>query len=145
MWTTRVTRKTTATKEQLWELWSDVSNWNTWDHEIEYSEISGEFKVGTKGVLKPAGGPKTKFVITVCNPLQEFSDRSFLPLSTMDFVHTIREIPDGLEVSHEVRINGPLTFLFSRVIGKKIESSLPQVVEKLIYVAESKEYGKTKI
>jgi hypothetical protein len=64
MWTTEVRRKTTATKERIWKLWSDVPHWNTWDKEVETSELFGEFKAGTKGVLKPAGGPKTKFEMT---------------------------------------------------------------------------------
>ena len=64
MWTTEVSRKTTATKEQIWKLWADVPNWNVWDKEVETSELFGQFQNGTKGILKPTGGPKAKFEIT---------------------------------------------------------------------------------
>lgn len=39
MWTTEESRKSTATKEQIWALWADVPNWNIWDAEVETSEL----------------------------------------------------------------------------------------------------------
>ena len=66
MWTTEVTRKTTATKERVWALWTDVPNWSVWDKDVEYSELFGQFQIGTKGILKATGGPKTKFLMTEC-------------------------------------------------------------------------------
>ena len=136
MWTTEITRKTTATKEQIWELWADVPNWSVWDKEVETSELFGTFKKGTKGVLKPAGGPKTKFEMTECTNFKSFTDRSFLPFCKMDFIHSITEIKGGIEITHKVVMTGFLTFLFSKVIGSKIEVGLPVAVEELIKIAE---------
>lgn len=136
MWTTEVTRKTTASKEQIWKLWADVPNWNVWDKEVEKAELFGEFKTGTKGVLKPAGGPKAKFEMTECTKFKSFSDRSFLPLCKIDFIHSITETKDGIEVTHKVMMTGFMTFLFSKVIGSKIKVGLPIAVEKLIELAE---------
>ncbi len=136
MWTTTVTRTTTASKQRIWSLWQDVANWNTWDHEIESVELFGNFQVGTKGVLKPLGGPKTKFEILECVPLQTFTDRSYLPMCKMDFKHSIKETAHGLEITHQVTMTGLTTFLFSKVIGKNVEKGLPTAVEKLIALAE---------
>ena len=136
MWTTEVSRKTTATKEQIWKLWTDVPNWNVWDAEVETSELFGQFQTGTKGILKPAGGPKTKFEMAECTELKSFTDRSFLPLCKMDFIHTMNETEEGLEITHKVIMTGFMTFLFSKVIGSKIKVGLPIAVEKLIDIAE---------
>ena len=136
MWTTEVTRKTTATREQIWKLWTDVANWSSWDKEVETAELFGEFKTGTKGILKPAGGPKTSFIMTECTDFISFSDRSFLPLCKMDFIHKMQETKDGVEVTHKIVMTGLMTFLFSKVIGSKIEIGLPVAVEKLIEIAE---------
>ncbi len=138
MWTTEVTRKTKASKEQIWKLWSDVPNWNLWDQEVETSEIFGAFQKGTKGVLKPAGGPKSKFEMIECTKFKSFAARSFLPLCKMDFIHTITETSDGIEVTHKVEMTGFMTFLFSKVIGSKIKVGLPVAVEKLVELAENK-------
>ncbi len=73
MWTTEVSRKTTATKEQIWKLWADVPNWNVWDKEVEISELFGQFQKGTKSILKPSGGPKVKFEIAELTDLKFFT------------------------------------------------------------------------
>ncbi|NOU47974.1 MAG: polyketide cyclase/dehydrase and lipid transport [Bacteroidales bacterium] len=127
-----------AAKEQIWKLWSDVPNWNFWDKEVETSEIFGEFKLGTKGILKPVGGPKTKFEMIECEYLKSFTDRSFLPFCKMDFIHTMTETKDGLELTHKVLMTGFMTFFFSKVIGRKINVGLPIAVKKLIEIAEEK-------
>lgn len=136
MWKTEVSRTSSVTKEQIWKLWSDVPNWNVWDKDVETSELFGEFKTGINGVLKPTGGPKTKFIITECVKYQSFTDRSILPFCKMDFIHSVSEHKDGILITHKVVMTGFLTFLFSKLIGSKIEIGLPVAVEKLIEIAE---------
>jgi hypothetical protein len=138
MWTTEVSRKTTATKEQIWKLWADVSNWNVWDKGVETSELFGQLQKGTKGILKPTDGPKAKFFISELTELKSFTSRSFLPLCKMDFIHTLTETKEGLEITHKIIIKGFMTFLFSKVIGNKIKIGLPIAVEKLVELAEKK-------
>ncbi len=137
MWTTETSKITTATKEQIWKLWTDVPHWNIWDKEVETSILFGEFRKGTKGVLKPVGGPKAKFEMIECTEFKSFTDRSFLPLCTMDFIHDMTETNAGLVITHKVVMSGFMTFLFSRVIGKKVKIGLPVAVEKLIQIAEN--------
>jgi len=136
MWATEVSRKTTATKEQIWKLWADVPNWNVWDAEVETSELFGQIQTGTKGILKPTGGPVAKFVMTECTKFKSFTNRSFLPLCKMDFIHTMTETGEGLEITHKIEISGFLTFIFSKVIGSKIKIGLPKAVDRLIELAE---------
>ncbi len=112
MWEKEVSISTDATKQQIWKLWEDVSNWNKWDKEVETSEIFGEFKPGTQGALKPKSGPKIKFEILSVDHLREFSTRSFLPLAKMDFIHEMFEKNGHLYIRHKIRISGILTFIF---------------------------------
>ena len=136
MWTFEVSRKTTAKKEIIWKLWTDVPNWNIWDAEVVNAELFGQFQTGTKGILKPNDGPKAKFEMIECTNLKSFTDRSFLPLCKMDFIHSMTETNDGLEITHKVEMTGFMTFLFSKVIGNKIKVGLPIAVDKLIKLAE---------
>jgi hypothetical protein len=138
MWTIEISRKTTTTKERIWKLWTDVPNWNIWDSEVENSELFGQFQTGTKGILKPIGGPKTRFEMIECTNLKSFTDRSFLPFCKMDFIHSMTETKDSLEITHKVVMTGFMTFLFSKVIGDKIKVGLPIAIEKLIELAEKK-------
>jgi hypothetical protein len=136
MWTIEVSRKTTAKKESTWKIWSDVPNWNIWDSEVETAELFGQFQIGTKGILKPKGGPKAKFRIIEFTKLKSFTIRSFLPFCKIDFIHSITEKKEGLEITHKVVMTGFMTFFFSKVIGNKIKVALPIAVERLIELAE---------
>lgn len=136
MWTKKVTIKTKASREQIWNLWSDVKNWNKWDNEVEYSELNGKFDIGTFGILKPIKGPKSKFKLISVDKLNEFTSRSLLPLTKMDFTHEMNEKDGELFITHGVKIKGLLKFLFSSLIGKKIISELPQAMENLSKMAE---------
>lgn len=127
MWTTEVSRKTIATKEQIWKLW---------DTEVENSKLLGEFQTGNEGVLKSVGGPKATFKIIECTKFKSFTNRSNLPLCKMDFIHTMTETKDGIEITHKIVMTGLMTFLFSKIIGKKIKAGLPNAVDKLIQLAE---------
>ncbi len=138
MWSTEEKRYTTATKEQIWKLWADVQHWNDWDRDVELSELSGEFKTGTKGILKPTNGPKAGFEIIELTFLKSFTNRSLLPLCKMDFSHSMMETKNGIEIVHKVEMTGIMTFLFSRVIGSKIKVGLPVALDNFIRLAEKK-------
>ena len=90
-------------------------------------------------MLKSVGGPKTNFVITDCEYLKSFVNRSYLPLCKIDFIHTLSEMENRLVVTHRVEMSGFLTFFFSKVIGKNIAKGLPRAVENLITKAEKSE------
>lgn len=136
MWTIKVSRKTTAKKEIIWKIWEDVPNWNIWDSEVETAELFGQFQKGTKGILKPKGAPKTKFIIIEFTKLKSFTNQSFLPFCKIDFIHLITEQKEGLDITHKVVMTGFMTLLFSKVIGNKIKGGLPIAVERLIELAE---------
>ncbi len=136
MWYREVTIKTNATREQIWNLWVDVENWKKWDNEVEFSQLNGNFEKGTYGILKTYKSPKAKFQIVLAKELEEFTTRSFLPLTQMDFIHKINEKDGEIYITHGVKISGLLTFLFSRIIGQKILKELPKTMENLSKMAE---------
>lgn len=136
MWKKEVTIETNATKERIWELWSDVENWKKWDGEVQQSELNGRFETGTMGMLKPTNGPKSKFIIKSATFPIEFTTSSSLPLAKMDFVHKLTEKNGKLLLTHGVEISGITTFLFSRVIGKKIIAELPKAMQSLSEMAK---------
>jgi len=136
MWAMEVNRRTSATKEQIWNHWSDVDNWNTWDSTVEYSELYGDFREGTKGMNKPIGAPKYEFIITNCKTFESFTNRSYLPLCKVDFTVTLVETHNGLLITQRVEMTGFLSFFFSKVIGNKIGKGVYKGLEDLIESAE---------
>lgn len=137
MWKTEVCINTKASKESIWNLWKSVSTWNIWDNSVEYSQLDGPFEKGTRGVLKPKGGPKTIFFITELEKNKSFTNQSKLPLCTINFIHDIVLTTSGIDVVHRIEMKGVLTFLFSRIMGKTMAKELTNSVQKLIYVVEN--------
>lgn len=138
---TEVTRKSKASKEAIWKLWSDVDNWYQWDGDVLSSSIQGQFITGTIGVLKPKDGPKTKFKITKTIVNTCFTNRSTLPLCTIDFIHEMYDIDGKIEVSHRIEMKGLLAGIFSKIMGENMTKSLPHAVENLINMAENEKYN----
>ena len=89
-----------------------------------------------KGWLKPKGGPKVKFELLDVQENKRFHDRSYLPLTHLDFIHTLERDGEFTIVTHEVKMKGLLTFIFSKVIGSGIKKDMPDAVAKLVEIAE---------
>lgn len=143
-WSTEASAVTAATPENVWALYEQVSAWKSWDHEVESSQLDGPFQAGTAGVLKPKGGPTSKFLLTSVEPARRFSDVTRLPLARLSFEHTLTPIPGGTRIHHRVTIDGPLAFLFSRVIGRKIAAGLPHAVQSLAQAAQAAQAAKAR-
>ncbi len=137
MWKKEITIEIDARKESIWKLWSDVENWNKWDAEVQQAKLNGKFETGTTGLLKPTNGPKSKFVIKSATFPIEFTTSSSLLLAKMDFVHKLTEKNGKLLLTHGVEIRGITTFLFSKVIGKKIIAELPKAMQSLSEMAKN--------
>lgn len=133
-WSHETTVTTTASAEQVWALWAKPGEWSRWDDGIEWVTLDGAFAAGTHGNLKPTGGPKVKFVILDAQPQRGFKDRSFLPLTQLDFIHTYTPATSseqGGQITHRVEMRGWLTPLFRYVIGRDIQKTLPATLARL--------------
>lgn len=131
------TVETTASPEAIWEIWQDVTNWNTWDHGIEFSTINGPFKAGTTGTLKPKGGPLVHTKITAVEPNKMFVDEAKLPLARIIVSHFLTKSNGRTQVTHKIEMTGPLAFFFAIVIGRNMKKNLPQEMTAMIKKAES--------
>jgi uncharacterized protein YndB with AHSA1/START domain len=136
VWVTEASAVTAATPEQVWAVWADVAGWSQWDHAVESAELDGPFEQGTRGVLKPTGGPKTRFTMTEATPNRSFTDRAGLPLGSLEFIHSLTPTVNGTIIVHRVCMRGPLTPVFRRLIGSNIERGLPSAVTALARLAE---------
>jgi hypothetical protein len=127
--------KTRAKPEAVWALWSRIDTWPAWDHGIQDGKIEGSFVTGAQGWLKPKGGPKVSFQLIEVVENIRFHSRSFLPLTQLDFIHTLERDGDSTVVTHHVEMKGLLTFIFSKVIGSGIKKDMPLAMAKLVEMA----------
>jgi hypothetical protein len=140
MWQTTATATTPAGRAAVFARYADAGSWPTWDTEVEWVSHDGPFTAGTTGRLKPKGGPTTKFTIVSLETDRAFQDVTRLPGARLVFDHVLTDQPGGgTAITHTVSITGPMTFLFSRVIGRNIARGLPATVSALAQLAAADE------
>lgn len=136
MWTqshTIVTKE--ATKEQMWKLFADVNNWHTWDDGIESASISGSFEKGNRFTLKPKGGPQVNIELIETIENKKFTDLTRFPLAKMYGEHIFEETPEGLQITTTMKVEGPLGFLWRKLVAKGIADALPHEMPQQVKAA----------
>jgi hypothetical protein len=109
----------------FFERWADMATWPEWNLDTDWVRLDGPFRTGATGVLKPKGGPKTRFVVESLVPGREFVDVSLLAGARLTFHHVIDTAPDGRNtVSVRVTLDGPLAFFWNLMLGKDIAAGL---------------------
>ena len=127
MWTrSHVVITKEVTKEQMWKLFSDVNNWQTWDESIEFAHLDGKFEQGNFFVFQPKGGPKIKLKILEAIENYKFVDLTTFPFAKMYGDHTFEETPDGLKLTTTMIVEGFLGFLWKKLVAQKIVDDLPK-------------------
>jgi hypothetical protein len=128
----KYTVETTASASQIWQLWQDVENWNTWDHDLESSGIDGPFRAGTSGYLKFKKDPLLKTLLTHVEPFKMFVQEAKLPLARVIMTHTISQVAGKTEVTIKTEIRGPLAFFFALLLGRSIKKKIPVEMAEML-------------
>ena len=127
-----------APPSAFFACWADMATWPEWNLDTEWVRLDGPFATGSRGVLKPKGGPKVSFVIDSLVPDREFVDVSLLPGAKLTFAHLVRHEPEGgSTVSVAVTFAGPLARLWRRILGGGLAASLEPDLRRLAARAEA--------
>ena len=124
-----------VTKEQMWQLFADVNNWQAWDTGIEFAKMEGKFEKGNHFMFQPKGGPKLKIGIVEALENKNFTDFTQFPLAKMYGEHTFEETPNGLKITTTMRVKGILAFLWVKIVAQKIVDGLPNDMQEQIKAA----------
>ena len=130
------TLETTALSKNIWALWVDASGYKKWDERTEWAKLKGEFKVGTRGELKPKGGFSAVFTITEMKTGRSFTYLTPLPFARLQFHHAMEPTDMGTRLTHRIEVKGPLAWVWARVLGPKARAHLPVAMRKLARLAE---------
>ncbi|UJV43568.1 SRPBCC family protein [Streptomyces sp. AMCC400023] len=127
----------TAAPSAFFARWADMATWPEWNADTEWVRLDGPFEAGSTGVLKPKGGPRTKFVIAELTD-DRFVDVSRLAGARMTFSHFVEETQGGgTKVQVTVTLSGPLSHLWNLILGNGIKATLQQDLDSLKAVAEA--------
>ena len=117
---------------RVWRIWTDVNQWHTWQDDIEYAKLDGEFKTGNVIRFKPKGGPALKIELTEVKPGSVFVDLTRFPMARMYDSHELIDHGGKLELKSTIRIQGPLSFLWRKLVAENVANGLKEQTDKLI-------------
>jgi hypothetical protein len=123
-------------QEDIWRVWQDVNNWHRWDTDIDFAKLEGPFQSGASFVLKPKGGPQFKLEFTEIVPFVSYTDFTKFPFAKMYGIHTMKPTDDGLELECRIRIEGPLGFVWRKIVGEGVVRGLKKQTEQMVAYAK---------
>ncbi|MFE3059004.1 SRPBCC family protein [Nocardia sp. NPDC059239] len=126
----------TATPAAFFAKWADMATWHEWNQDTEWAKLDGKFEQGATGVIKPKGGPKTKFVVTKLTDT-EFIDSSKLIGARLIFAHEVTTDGERTTVKVRITMEGPLRGLWNKIMGADLAKSVQGDVEALVAAAEA--------
>lgn len=133
MWSqTYSTTVSDLSQARLWAVWSDVNQWHTWQDDIEYARLQGAFAVGQLLDFRPKGGPRIAIELVEVEPGRRFTDLTRFPGARMYGCHEFIERPEGVEIRTTLRVEGPLGFLWRKIVAEGIVKGLPAQTASLI-------------
>ena len=127
----------TAPAAQFFALWADMATWPEWNTDTEWVRLDGPFVEGATGTLKPKGGPKVKFTVERLTA-SDFVDVSTLWGAKLMFDHHIVENCGITAVSVQIRLTGPLSRLWTMMMGGGLRKSAQADLDALVSTAEAK-------
>ena len=125
----------TAAPAAFFARWADMATWPEWNTDTAWVRLDGEFAQGATGRLKPKGGPSVPFVVERLTDT-EFVDVSKLLGARLTFAHRVERIDGRTELAVTVGIDGPLGWLWRRILGSDIAASVQPDLDNLVAVAE---------
>lgn len=122
----------------VWEIWTDITKWPTWDQGLESCTLQGKFTAGSKMKLIIQGGQEVETLLKDVQENQGFSDITQLPFGQIETDHRLEETTDGVKITHSItaKIEPEQASFFEEHIWKDMIKGLPHAVEALAIKAE---------
>ena len=101
--------KINAKKEKVWKYYADINKWYIWEEDLKDIKLNGEFKTGSKGIMKLENIPHLEYVLTSVKENKEFWDKTDIPLGSIHFGHEIfEEDKNSVSIKHTVRLESSI-------------------------------------
>ena len=117
---------------QVWKVWANVDRWSEWQKDLEFAKLNGKFEEGGTFDFKPKGGPRLTLELVRVETNREFVDLTRFPLARMYGSHRFQENDGELEITTTISIEGPLAFVWRKLVAEKIVAGLKEQTDRLI-------------
>jgi uncharacterized protein YndB with AHSA1/START domain len=133
MWEAEHSIETTAPRQEIWRLWTDVAGWPAWNADIEQIELSGPFAAGSTIRMTPIGQEPVELRIAEAVEPELFVDEAELGEIVVRTIHRAEQLDGGrARVSYRMEITGPASDQLGPQIGPEISGDFPEVLAALV-------------
>src|SRR6185503_17272971 len=131
--------ETSASPEQVWRVWSDMSTWGGWNPNVSAMDWSGGFNSGTSGVMNTRAGQHHKMQLLDVSPGRSFAlETSVVPGTRFRFKCRIEpgRVPTETKVGQCVEVKGPWGPVLGGMLGPQVSKEFGTLLENLARKAE---------
>ena len=124
-----------ADPEKVWNILSDINNWDKWNSDIKYAKLNGELKAGTTFNWNN-GGNKIKSTLHTVTPFKEigWSGKAFGSFAIHNF--TLSNVNGKTELLIEESMEGLLMRLFRGFKQNTLEDGINKWLTQIKEVVE---------
>ncbi|MBT2532654.1 hypothetical protein J7E83_11080 [Arthrobacter sp. ISL-48] len=126
----------TASPADFYARWIQHDTWASWPPDTDWVRAEHPVEVGSRGTMKPKGGPKLNFIVTTLEPDREYTDTTRLPGARLVFQHTARATEGQTVLGVSVGISGPLAFIWAKILGEGFRDSAQADLDRLVRIVE---------
>ncbi len=137
MWSYEASQEATAPPERLWQLYSDVGTWPTWDRANGYTTLDGPFRAGTKGAVKFTGQDPLPFTLVAVDRGRSFADETDLGDVVVRFEHRFEAGAGTTTSTTRVTISGPAADTLGPELGPQVTADIPAQLAAIAALALS--------
>jgi hypothetical protein len=119
-------------KEEIFSKWADINNWHTFNDDIDYAKLDGEFKEGNFFTLGLKSRQKVKIQLLKIEKNKSFTDLTKFPLAKMYGIHEVTEKNGKIEIKASIKIEGILSFLWKKIVAQGVADKLGEDMDRLI-------------
>jgi len=119
-------------RDRLFQALADLKRWPEWDDDIKAVEHEGAPEAGTRFTLHLKDGAAVTLTVEAIEPPAIFVDQAKLPLARMLSRHELLPAEGGgTRLRHVITLSGPLSWLWDRLVARKIVEGLPRQTERM--------------
>lgn len=130
------TSTTSAAPEKVWELWTDVPQWKSWDTGLSDANMEGQFQLNSTREIISLEGRTSKFKVVEFTDGESYTFRTKLPLGSLCVKRYLSTEGGKTTFTHEVWFTGLTKGIFAKAFGEKFRAMLPEVLENIKHLAE---------
>jgi hypothetical protein len=124
---------TSAARNTIWALWSDVNHWSSWNAGVAQAKLTGPFVVGAEFSMTPAGQEAMTSRLTHVEKGVAFTDETVLGDICVTVEHRIEPMDGGkLRVVYSAHVTGP----GAEHVGAMVTEDFDDVLAALVKLAE---------